>query len=83
MTWKELKDKISNMTEEEQQKEVAVWGEDITLHNKNCFLMKEPEAMYYSDNWDSVVPESKLEPEDFYDPSAYKVSDAGLYYISI
>lgn len=27
MTWKELKDKISLMTEEEQQKEVAVWGE--------------------------------------------------------
>ena len=29
MTWKELKDKISLMTEEEQQKEVAVWGENI------------------------------------------------------
>lgn len=28
MTWKELKDKISLMTEEEQQKEVAVWGEN-------------------------------------------------------
>ena len=30
MTWKELKDKISLMTEEEQQQEVAVWGEDIS-----------------------------------------------------
>lgn len=29
MTWKELKDKISLMTEEEQQQEVAVWGEDM------------------------------------------------------
>lgn len=27
MTWKELKDKISLMTEEEQRQEVAVWGE--------------------------------------------------------
>lgn len=27
MTWKELKDKISLMTEEEQQQKVAVWGE--------------------------------------------------------
>ena len=27
MTWKELKDKISLMTEEEQQQEVAVWGD--------------------------------------------------------
>lgn len=31
MTWKELKDKISLMTEEEQQQEVAVWGEDMNL----------------------------------------------------
>lgn len=28
MTWKELKDKISLMTEEEQRQEVAVWGEN-------------------------------------------------------
>lgn len=35
MTWKELKDKISLMTEEEQQQEVAVWGEDINLRNKD------------------------------------------------
>lgn len=31
MTWKELKDKISLMTEEEQQQEVAVWGEYLNL----------------------------------------------------
>lgn len=31
MTWKELKDKISLMTEEEQQKEVAVWAIDVLL----------------------------------------------------
>ena len=30
MTWKELKDKISLMTEEEQQQEVAV-GEKISV----------------------------------------------------
>lgn len=83
MTWKELKDKISDMTEEEQQREVAVWGEDITLHNKDCSLVKELGAMYCSDNWDSAIPEGELEPEDFYDPSVYKVSDVGLYYISI
>lgn len=31
MTWKELKDKISLMTEEEQQQEVAVWGETMAV----------------------------------------------------
>lgn len=35
MTWKELKDKISLMTEEEQQQEVAVWGEYLNLM-KDC-----------------------------------------------
>ena len=29
MTWKELRDKISHMTEEEQQQEVAIWGRKI------------------------------------------------------
>ncbi len=37
MTWKELKDKISLMTEEEQQQEVAVWGEYL-----NFPLQQEP-----------------------------------------
>ena len=35
MTWKELKDKISLMTEEEQRQEVAVWGENMNLM-KDC-----------------------------------------------
>lgn len=39
MTWKELKDKISLMTEEEQQKEVAVWGENMNLM-KNTGIIK-------------------------------------------
>lgn len=37
MTWKELKDKISLMTEEEQQQEVAVWGEYLNLM-KDCSI---------------------------------------------
>lgn len=42
MTWKELKDKISLMTEEEQQQEVAVWGEYLNLM-KDCSLEKTNE----------------------------------------
>lgn len=43
MTWKELKDKISLMTEEEQRQEVAVWGENMNLM-KDCSLEKTNEA---------------------------------------
>lgn len=39
MTWKELKDKISLMTEEEQRQEVAVWGENMNLM-EDCSLEK-------------------------------------------
>lgn len=39
MTWKELKDKISLMAEEEQRQEVAVWGENMNLM-KDCSLEK-------------------------------------------
>lgn len=42
MTWKELKDKISLMTEEEQRQEVAVWGENMNLM-KDCSLEKTDE----------------------------------------
>lgn len=47
MTWKELKDKISLMTEEEQRQEVAVWGENMNLM-KDCSLEKTDEDMYYN-----------------------------------
>ena len=48
MTWKELKDKISLMTEEEQQKEVAVWGENMNL-------MKEV-IIYHFTPFLSIIP---------------------------
>ena len=83
MTWKELKDKISLMTEEEQQQEVAVWGEDISLRNKDCSLEKTREALYYCDEWDYAIEESELEPEDKDNPNVYKTCEAGMYYISI
>ena len=76
MTWKELKDKISLMTEEEQQQEVAVWGEDINLRNKDCSLEKTREAWYYQDEWDYALEESELEPEDKDNPDVYKICGA-------
>lgn len=72
MTWKELKDKISLMTEEEQQKEVAVWGENMNLM-KDCSLEKTDEDLYYNTEWDYTCEESELEPEDKNDPDVHEV----------
>lgn len=58
MTWKELKDKISLMTEEEQQQEVAVWGEYLNLM-KDCSLEKTNENMYYNSEWDAPMRRRK------------------------
>lgn len=58
MTWKELKDKISLMTEEEQRQEVAVWGENMNLM-KDCSLEKTDEDMYYNSEWDYTCEESE------------------------
>lgn len=51
------------MTEEEQQQEVAVWGEYLNLM-KDCSLEKTNENMYYNSEWDYTREESELEPED-------------------
>lgn len=81
MTWKELKDKISCMTEEEQLQEVAVWGEDLSLRNKDCILTKSNEAIYYNKYWDECYTESEMLPEDLKNNNTYKVCEKGMYYI--
>lgn len=81
MTWKELRDKISCMTEEEQQQEVAIWGEDFSLRNKDCRLDKTDEAVYFNDEWDESYEEDELLPEDLTNPGTQKVCEKGMYYI--
>lgn len=71
---------ISLMTEEEQQKEVAVWGENMNLM-KDCSLEKTDEDLYYNTEWDYTCEESELEPEDKNDPDVHKVYEAGMHYI--
>lgn len=81
MTWKELRDKISRMTEEEQQQEVAIWGEDFNLRNKDCLLTKTDDAVYYNSEWGETYEENDLEPKDLKNPDTYKVCEKGMYYI--
>ena len=59
------------MTEEEQQQEVAVWGENMNLM-KDCSLEKTDEDLYYNTEWDYTCEESELEPEDKNDPDVHK-----------
>ena len=80
MTWKELSDKISSMTQEEQQQDVAIWGEDFCLR-KHCALEKNSEDMFYNILWDECIPKSDLEDSDLDDPSTKMVYEAGKYYI--
>lgn len=81
MTWKELRDKISRMTEEEQQQEVAIWGEDFSLRNKKCVLAKTDKAVYYNDEWGESCEEDELILEDLENPDTYKICEKGMYYI--
>lgn len=81
MTWKQLRDKISRMTEEEQLKEVAIWGEDFSLRDRGCCLVKTTDAVYDNKEWDECCEGGELEPEDLEAPGTYKVCEKGLYYI--
>lgn len=84
MTYKELQDRISKMTEEEKSQEVAVWGEDFPLR-RNCQLTKNDEDMYYNHEWgdDSCCPKSMLPEEDAEDPDTFLVFKQGQYYIGV
>lgn len=82
MTWKELRDKISRMTEEEQQQEVAIWGEDFPLRAEGCLFMKADKAVYCNDDWgDESYEEDELTEEDLMDTGTRKLCDKGLWYI--
>lgn len=81
LTWDMLKDKIEQMTEQERQRPVCVWGCDISIR-KEIWLDKTHENMYYHDDFDGICyPESDL---DDYDPKeCCLVAAAGTYYLDI
>lgn len=78
MTWKELSDKISKMTEEQQGMAVQVWGEEKPLEEGVlCFA---DEDMLYNEEWDDCCyPRSMVEEEDI--PEAIIVATKGTPYI--
>lgn len=80
MTWKELRDRISCMTEEEQQQQVIVVGEEFSI--QDCCLTKLDQDMYYNIEWGESCGEDELTPGDLDDPGTYKICEKGMYYIS-
>lgn len=80
MTWKELSERISRMSEEEQQQNVAIWGENFSLRD-DCRLVKTDEAVFYNTEWDETCLESNMDPEDFNNPDTYMVCGKGMYYV--
>lgn len=80
MTWKELRDEISRMTEEDQQKQVAIWGECFSSRD-NCRLHKVDENTYYNPQWGECFFIDDLTEEELSNPDTTLVCKRGQYYL--
>lgn len=81
LTWAMLKERIEQMTEQEQQENVKVWGCEMPLRNE-ATLEKTDENMYYNDDFDGICyPESEL--EDYTPEECTLVAKKGTYYLDI
>lgn len=78
ITWKELADKISLMSEEDKQQPVRLWGDYAPLGSA-CDLDKTDEKMYRIEDIDCAYPESML--DDDLKKDCELICDKGTYYI--
>lgn len=79
LTWKSLADKISKMSEAEQQEPVKVWGEDLPLSDE-CVLCKDSEDVcFHPEYLGECYPRSDFEPE--HQDGLIVALEAGKYYI--
>jgi len=79
MTWKELKNRIEKMPEEEQEKNVTVWAEEKPIWD--AVLSRCSEDLYWNNNWDCSYYKSDLEEEELNDPGTYLIARKGHYYL--
>ena len=79
MTWRELKEAISHIPEDQLDNYVKAWGEclDLTV----VVLESAKESMYYNPDWGNewFRPESAIDPEEL--PDCAKVCDRGYFYL--
>lgn len=81
LTWAMLKERIAQMTEQEQQQPVRVWGCDMPLKSE-ATLEKTDEDLYYNDDFEGICyPESEL--EDYKPEDCTLVITKGSYYLDI
>lgn len=79
MTWRELKEKIGKMPEDQKDRPVIACGEETPITDVvlSCF----DENMYWNDEWDYTEPESCISAEDKEDPGTRLVIEKGTYYL--
>lgn len=79
MTWKELSNIISYMTEEEQHQNVAIWGECFDLC-MNCSIEKTSSDQYHDNEWGDVRAD-ELNEKELKERNIKFVCKSGQYYI--
>lgn len=81
MTYKELKEKLNALSEDELNQCVKIWGEDINL--SACSVDECDEDQYYNPCWDSCELESSLSEEDLSDPDTRLEIKKGTFYLYV
>ena len=82
MLWKELQASINAMSDEDLNKEVFVWGDDISL--SHVTLEESPEDMLFNGDYDDYcVPRSDAGQEMIDDPHTRLACVGGLKYLLI
>ena len=79
MTWKELKNRIEKMPEDEQEKTVTVWAEEEPM--RDAVLSRCTEDLYGNNEWDLTLYKSDLEEEELNDTGTYLIARKGHYYL--
>lgn len=79
MTWKELKQKIEKMSEDQQDLSAIGFGEEIPI--RKISFEKFDENLYYNKNWDNSYLESDLTNDEKEEPGTILVAKKNTYYL--
>jgi len=80
ITWKELKEKIEKLTEEQQNAKVLIWGESTPITEAFFDIASEKDC--YADDWDFATCESDLEERDNESPGFELIVSKGTPYLN-
>lgn len=80
-TWKDLAESINNMPEDQQNKQVIIWGEDTPV--TPTLLSVVYEDMYFGRGWDNCYPKSELAEFELESKNTWLEVEEGTYYLDI